>query len=878
MWNIENFINKNELSLKQKFESKWYDWEKIKEKLRKVKINENLDNLEKKVNWNYDELYKRLIELMWGEGKIEDARQTSVEQTKSLQTNVTETVKNTKDSAEQTTISAWEKAIMEKAEKLKNIPLIWGTLYDMASGLVSNIRSELEEKPEDSGWWEKVMRKLKIWFATFILWMFGIKNVRDQLNSSTEQVKEWTENLVNNAWEAVNNIVQEVKQWDDKEDLEKSEKKEENSKKEEDSSVSSDEEKKDELKEVNEIERKLPEKKMHIWFKALLSLSWENLDKNQEVYYYVDWLQNISYKNFLESYKNDDFKRNVLNLWKADEYKTGNNYELVTKWFASQNVQDLLRISLKKETLKRIFLWQKFDKENEKLKSELWEKRFKEILEMIKNDSYDYRDLTVWELSILYLYSFPAISSGILNSLWWNIINDISSLFWDIDIKGLLDSEMPLNKELCEKILKFEGGKNEIINLPKEELVKRWGISENTEAEKDIEKLLEFKSKLGNILNARQFDLSQEEKSQFLDHMNYKDILALYITTWWELNVDNMNWITLISVLMLIANTIWRTNNFFEKPKEYWIYSKFIQSIGKTLVTWSEDIFTEDQKIVLKIYSHKLLGISEDYVQKHMAKVFWFVWADNFWKQEWFLLWTAWVSHYLKKGLDARYVKAISQWKMPLWMPWIGRFLVVTKWASIAGALYNITLNGKDLSFEGSKRLDSELNKDNLNIGDYSKINDMFMRWNRILQMDIVENNKNKTKEIWFSAINWDSPIIIIDWKKYFLRIIDKSAWAFFNETLNFIPGIEQKDIENSNWKSYQPIVVDWDYIVFWKAIKMPITQVLSVAKKEGKPELLKDALRYANIPIWPKTHYYKLNQRLAATDFDLWLFPIEEQ
>jgi hypothetical protein len=30
----------------------------------------------------------------------------------------------------------------------------------------------------------------------------------------------------------------------------------------------------------------------------------------------------------------------------------------------------------------------------------------------------------------------------------------------------------------------------------------------------------------------------------------------------------------------------------------------------------------------------------------------------------------------------------------------------------------------------------------------------------------------------------------------------------------------------------------------------MPITQVLSVAKKEGKPELLKDALRYANIPI----------------------------
>ena len=874
MWNIENFINKNELSLKQKFESKWYDWEKIKEKLRKIKINENLDNLEKKVNWNYDELYKRLIELMWGEGKIEDARQTSVEQTKSLQTNVTETVKNAKDSAEQATISAWEKAIMEKAEKWKYIPLIWWALYDMASGLVSNIRSELEEKPEDSGWWEKVMRKLKIWFATFILWMFGIKNVRDQLNSSTEQVKEWTENLVNNASEIVNNTVQEYSNLENKDKTDWENSKEENSKEEGNSAVSSDKEKKYELKEANENERKLPEKKMHIWFKTLLSLSWGNLDKNQEVYYYVDWLQNISYKNFLESYKNDDFKRNVLNLWKADEYKIGNNYELVTKWFASQNVQDLLRISLKKETLKRIFLWPKFDKENEKLKNEIWEKRFKEILEMINNDSYDYRNLTVWELSILYLYSFPAITSGALRYLWWNIINDISQLFTGIDIKELFEDELPLNKELCQKILNFEAGKSEIINKDSKFLAKLWGLSNNPEAEKDIEKLIEFKNGLNSILNAKQFDLNQNEKQQFLSHMNYKDILALYITTWWELNVDNMNWITLISVLMLIANTIWRTNNFFEKPREYWVYSKFIQSIGKTLVAWSEDIFTKDQKTVLKIYSHKLLGISEDYVQNHMAKVFWAVWADNFWKQEWFLLWTAWVSHYLKKGLDAKYVKAISQWKMPLWMPWIGRFLVVTKWTSIAGALYNITLNGKDLSFKWTEMLSSDLTKDNLSVSDYSKINDKVMESNRILEMNIIENDKRESKKIWFSAIDWDSPTIIIDWKKYFLRIIDNSAVTKLKENIPFVP---QGNIKDDYWRSYQPIIVNWDYIEFWKAEKMPITQVLAEARKEDNPKLLNDIFRYINMPIWDKSFYYSLNKSLTP-NLPLWLFPIDEQ
>lgn len=874
MWNIENFINKNELSLKQKFESKWYDWEKIKEKLRKVKINENLDNLEKKVNWNYDELYKRLIELMWGEGKIEDARQTPVEQTKSLQTNVTETLKNAKDSAEQSTISAWEKAIMEKAEKLKNIPLVWWMLYDMASGLVSNIRSELEEKPEDSGWWEKVMRKLKIWFATFILWMFGIKNVRDQLNSSTEQVKEWTENLVNNAWEVVNNAIQEVNSSENKDKVNW-----ENSKKEETSDESIKEKKDEELEETKEVERKLPEKKMHVWFKTLLSLSWETYDKNQEVHYYVDWLQEVSYKEFLGSYKNDNFKKKILISWNANKFEIGDNYELVTKWFASQNVQDLLRISLKKETLKRIFLWVKFDKENEKLKRELWEKRFYEILEMIKNDSYDYKNLTVWELSILYLYSFPAISSNVLEKLWWNIINDMSSLFNGIDIKELFEDEMPLNKDLCKSILNFESGKSEIQKESPDSLAEIWGVSDNPKAKEikeDIKKLLEFKSKLGNILNARQFDLNQEEKSQFLSQMNYKDILALYIATWWESEVNEMNWITLISVLMLIANTVWRANSVSKQSREYWIYSKFIQSLSKSAVAWSEDIFTKDQKTVLSIYGYKFVETSENYVQRHMAKVFWVVWADNLLKQEWFLLWTAWASHYLKKGLDAKYVKAISQWKMPLWMPWIGRFLVVTKWTSIAGAIYNITLNNKDLSFEGSKRLDSDLNKDNLNISDYSKINDMFMRWNRILQMNIIENDKREAKEVWFSAIDWDSPIIIIDWKKYFLRIIDKSAAAWVNENLNFIPGIEQRDIENSKWKSYQPIVVNWDYIKFWEVVKMPITQVLSSAKKEAIPEFFKDTFRYLNIPIWSKSYYYNLYQMVWG--YHLWLFPVEEQ
>ena len=146
-----------ESELKAKFKQDWYNWETVKKQLDSIEISEEIDKNLSKLEKNTDDYYKYLKGLIDKQGNSletseskENVASIQENQTKSLQANVTEAVNDVKQSAEQATISAWEKAIMEKAEKLKNIPLIWGMLYDMAWDLVSNVRSDLEEKPENS--------------------------------------------------------------------------------------------------------------------------------------------------------------------------------------------------------------------------------------------------------------------------------------------------------------------------------------------------------------------------------------------------------------------------------------------------------------------------------------------------------------------------------------------------------------------------------------------------------------------------------------------------------------------------------------------------------------------------------------------------------
>ena len=354
-----------ESELKAKFKQDWYNWETVKKQLDSIEISEEIDKNLSKLEKNTDDYYKYLKGLIDKQGNSletseskENVASIQENQTKSLQANVTEAVNDVKQSAEQATISAWEKAIMEKAEKLKNIPLIWGMLYDMAWDLVSNVRSDLEEKPENSNFWEKFKRKLKIWFATFVLWIFWIKWVKEQITQSVEQASSQVKDVADSVWETANNVVEEVKE----EDTNKPEKSEQINEK----------------KEGNEKMWKIN----YAGFKLLLELSWEKYNKQNSSIYIADWLKDFTYEEFLEKKSEDDFKNKVIEKWRWENLDLDGQYREVTNAFASKKVQDLLRIWLNWEMLRKILKWVNWDKINNKLKEKFWEDRFNEIYEM----------------------------------------------------------------------------------------------------------------------------------------------------------------------------------------------------------------------------------------------------------------------------------------------------------------------------------------------------------------------------------------------------------------------------------------------------------------------------------------------------------------
>lgn len=839
MWNIENFINKNELSLKQKFESKWYDWEKIKEKLRKVKINENLDNLEKKVNWNYDELYKRLIELMWGEGKIEDARQTPVEQTKSLQANVTEAVNDVKQSAEQATISAWEKAIMEKAEKLKNIPLIWGMLYDMASDLVSNVRSDLEEKPENSNFWEKFKRRLKIWFATFVLWIFWIKWVKEQITQSVEQASSQVKDVADSVWETANNVVEEVKE-EDTNKLEKSE----------------------QINEKKESSEKMW-KINYVGFKLLLELSWEKYNKQNASIYIADWLKDFTYEDFIKEKSENDFKSKVIEKWWWKGLDLDKQYREVTNAFASKKVQDLLRIWLNWEMLRKILKWVNWDKINNKLKEKFWEDRFNEIYEMSTKEDFDYKKLTIWELSILYLYTAPVLFN------WWinyvvSWISELTSAFPELieEVKGIIWWEEDyFSKELNEALVKW--GK-ELVTLPFDSVVEKLEIEDKDK--KDFEKVFNFWNKINELVWEQWLKLEPDELKLFNDNLSYKEIYALYLITWWELEIKKMSWLTLVSLIWAVSSIVWQQNDLEHGLKEYGIVRRYL----KSFVSEWKDIFTDDQKTVLWIYAEKALEIEANSVKKYIAKwlsILW-IWSLEEWTTYWlsaFVIWT-WTKTiwkiFLKNGIKKWTVSLLG-----LALKRIG-FTLQIWWAAVW--LWSLVMNDWDLQFsEDNKGTDSK------NTGEID--NEKFLKWHKIIKINIDW----KEKDVWLILEDWNSPIIIIDGVTYLMRIMDTSLIAKTTDWL-----------ASKDYPEYQPIVMEWNIIKLWNKQRLDINETLNPEwkwlRKSEIPWLksfwnwlynwIKDNTWYKIIWDFEVKNYYNLWTINWEPNLAVWLVPFEEQ
>lgn len=784
-----------ETELKTRFEKSGYDWESVKSQLEKIELSEEIDSKLSELEGNTEDYYnylKWLIDKQAAENQVD---------------------------SKNAVISSWEKLLLEKVEWLKKTPIIWWALHDLAQDLISDFKTNLEEKSTDS-WWDKFVKKMKIWFWTFILWLFGVKISEDMFKKPSLSVELPNNPIVN---------------WDK---VESQTTNDENNIKEGDNVDIKDEEKEgsDVLAEkINEAKEVSAISKYWLWFNVLLWLSGEKYEKWISKSEYMDRLKDEKYLNLLENKWN--------NLWNFDNNVLDENFPWIINWLLSQNTQDLLRIWLKWEVVKKILTWDKFDKENEKIKNELWEERFQEILKMIESKEYDYKKLTIKELSIFYVYTMPVF-------LHWSLVSTISSfkeylpdsiqpIIWDQE-----SEDMFFSKELIKKITPWW---KEKISENKSKLLSELNLSDENDI-KDFEKLYFFKDYiLWSFLDEKALNLWVKEKNIIKEEINYRWIAVLYSIMWWK-RLSDVNPSNLPIIILTIYEIIKNNNN----SESYNIAWKYINRYMENFVSDTE-VLSLDQKTVFKIYWKWFLKMQFNKTRNWISETLWQIWisTDDFMKYSIITWWTAAWIH-----VGTKYIvnKSIKKWTLSFLWLWARKFIKPLWMASIILWASSFAFSDEDIKLEFQDNLEKAYQE-----GDIKR----FMELTKELEDSVKTIDVKidwKVEKLWLISVPWETPLII-KWNKVY------TIWLIPGKFDEFVKDFSFEWMENDtklNWKSLYPIHIEGNNIVFWETGKR-----LDLSKTLNNIETKK------SIYDWIQSHMNntleKLNRkfRFDTTDWD---------
>lgn len=772
---IELFKSKEKKSqLKERFEKEGYNWKEVKEKLEIISKKEEIDKKLDELQWNIDENYNYLKWLLekykddfdWKESLLDTAK------------------KSVEDKIEAEKSKLKEKLL----QKTKDIPIIWWLLYKALKW----VDESKEEKTED-WFFEKTKKSFFWWLWGSLLSIFGWFIAYDNY-------KEEIERLWSKLWD-------ELKKWFDSM-VWKTEKKPDLWKVwevPETSFVEPTVEKKETKEEEKGLKENIDKIFYPAWFRLIISLSWEKLIKEVSVWKISEGLSEVSYNDFLDKAKNQDFKDNIL--WEEKENQLlKDQYDKVYESLSSKNTKDLLRIGLKAEIVEKILLWKDKNKENIKIKNEIWEERFTEILDSIKNNNFDYKKLKIKELSILYLHTIPVFTSWALSWVadelnifahdiiwWWSELKDtLESSKWDFFSKNLLEKLLPTKTEIIWKDL--------------DSLIAELKIVDKKDKE-DLEKLVVFKNEVftEKFLNNKKLMLDDNTKNILSRKMDYKHIIALYGIMWWNSNLDELSPINMPIVLALLYNIIKSWNNFSDSMTA----SNYIKNYVKNSLlpdNW-KDIFTEDEKTVMKIYGKKLLDI---FIISYLEKFYSWTWLVT--NKEWLrdaalISWASWVTlryiwvKWTKKALKAWKLPFLSWYLRKAWWVWIISWLAFG-WLSI--------IWDNEQSEHYSEKFDSDLEK---------AYNDVDAK--RVIEL--IESHDKWVKEYDFDwkklflvSYEWKEPYVIYDGKIYAISVFEDTQTVEW--TLRWLVPFLERD-NTYNWESIKEVRVEWDEIIFWDKV-----------------------------------------------------------
>ena len=646
----------------------------------------------------------------------------------------------------------------------KRIPFFWGKIFDWAFWLV-------EKSSTKKSW-------ISFWkiFWTLILWFIWIKNIPDFLGE--KKLEEWANELLNKIT------------WDNNSDVSKSTE-----------SVSTE-------KEI--INSKVDY--YYKWgFKLLVWLSWIKLEDNIWTWKISDSLKDVNYQDLLDGDKKIDIINWIVDKESEDYGKIKTQYEKVYDSMASKNVQDLLRIWLTWNMVQAILMWQDNNAENNKLKSAFWEERFLEILTLAKSWNFDYKKLSVGELSVLHIKTLPilsnwlllSVSDGISSTIWW-------FLWYTVDeIKELVkNSENDLfSKELIETIVsKGDWMQYNDPEYNEDKLNIEFWINDPKDKE-NFWKLFVFKKYIfwEDFLGNKKLFLWEWDKSLLKEKLNYRWILALYGIMWWS-RLEDMNIINLPSVSLLLSKIM----SSWKSPNDSLTSSAYIARFSKNILLENistKNVFSDDEMRVLSIYKQKTLDIL---IINHLKDLS---------SKAWFISWNGW----LKKTAAGIFIgwAAINY----VWNKWITNAMWKQRYPFLSKRLKSLWVIGMSLwiilwwisalsNNKNFEKFDEDLEEAYEN-WDANKVIDILEK-----QTEGIKSYEYKDEKVVLVTYEWSDPYVLFMGKKYSIETISNrnsltEAWPiqYWKNILN--PLVKRKNTED--WKDLSPIIVKWNKLIFWE-------------------------------------------------------------
>lgn len=650
--------------------------------------------------------------------------------------------------------------------------MIWVAIFEW----VEWIKQENEEKK----WMERFFWSMMLKLWTAILGMFGINKMFDKFKKDNKEEKEEEVNTeareeeeVEDSWEDSTRPIQENESQEE----------------------SIEEEKKQDYGYI-------------LWFKLLLSLSGEKLKNNVSITAIRDNLRNKSYEEFINKKNNSDFRDSILwNDKENDDIKT--QYEKVIVWLASEKTRTLLRVWLTKSRINKILMWVDWETENENLKESFWSDRFEKILK-IKDSEFDYKKLTIKELSELYIYTLPSLTNWSLHKWLESFWTVITWYIWESDeIKDKLkDTKTNIfSDNFVEKVIK-NGWDLNTLKETKEELINiLWLVEEKDK--KDLEKLFKFKEYIlwNDFLNSKLLWLEGDEIDLLNKKLNYKNLMALYWIMWWE-KIENLNIVNLPLVVLALNKII----SYWNEASDSMVWSGLVYRFSKDLLFKNNSELSEDQYKVIEIYKDKVIDML---ILSHLKNFYWSLWlaTDKEWMQKlaawsailwwtWIYLWNKWIK------------SAIWKWKLPF----LSKYLKGAWWLSVAlwAVLGWLSMMDTKDDFEKTDR-DLEKAYNDKNIDEIIKVLEKQKEW--------LKTYQKNSEELKLISYEWATPYLLI-WKTiYKFAIFDKSDSVEESWILDVVWWSLKWVVWMSNelsidWKKIDKITFNNWYLVLWDNVK----------------------------------------------------------